>query len=131
VLAFAQPVIPAREQLGHARNIVLYIDNSQSMSAQLDDRSKGLEAALGFAQRIVDLFPPDTRYRIVTNDFAPFSNTFKARAEALDLLAQIRTSPVTRSVGEIKQRLERDGAGRSREFFWISDFQKSTAGTVP
>lgn len=131
VLAFAQPVIPARQQLEDTRNIVLYIDNSQSMTAQHEDRRRGLDVALGFAQRIVDLFPPDTRYRIVTNDFAPFSNTFKARTEATDILAQIRTSPVTRDMAEIKQRLEGDGTHRSREFFWISDFQKATAGTIP
>src|SRR3954470_10541393 len=31
ILAFAQPIIPAREQLGNGKSIVLYIDNSQSM----------------------------------------------------------------------------------------------------
>lgn len=131
VLAFAQPLIPAREQLGAGRSIVLYIDNSQSMSAQLGDKSRAIDAALSFAQNIVELFPPDTRYKILTNDFAPFSNAFKTRSEALDLLAQVRLSPVSRSMEEIKQRLEQDGVNRSREFFWISDFQKSTAGKIP
>jgi hypothetical protein len=131
ILAFAQPIIPAREQLGNGKSIVLYIDNSQSMSAQLADKTRGLDAALSFAQNIVSLFPPDTRYKILTNDFAPFSNTFKTKAEALDLLAQIRLSPVSRSMESIKQRLEQDGTNRSREFFWISDFQKSTTGSIP
>ncbi|HEY0743560.1 MAG TPA: BatA domain-containing protein [Chryseosolibacter sp.] len=131
VLAFAQPIIPAEEQMGNGRSISLYIDNSQSMSAQMPDRTRGLDASLNFAQRIVELFPQDTRYKILTNDFAPFSNTFKTRTEALDILAQIRISPVSRSVEEIKQRLEQDGTNRSREFFWISDFQKSTAGAIP
>src|SRR5690349_7787683 len=34
VFAFAQPVIPAREKLTGNKNIVLYLDNSLSMSAQ-------------------------------------------------------------------------------------------------
>ena len=131
ILAFAQPVIPAREQLGTGRSILLYIDNSQSMSAQRGDKARGIDAALSFAQNIVGLFPPDTRYKILTNDFAPFSNAFKSRTEALDLLAQVRISPVTRTMGEIQERLSQDGAGRSREFFWISDFQKSTIGKIP
>jgi hypothetical protein len=131
ILAFAQPVIPAREQLGNGRSIVLYIDNSQSMSAQLPDKTRGIDAALSFGQKIVELFPPDTRYKILTNDFAPFSNSFKTKAEALDLLAQLRVSPVSRSMEEIKQKLEQDGANRSREFFWISDFQQSTTGKIP
>src|ERR1041384_4906996 len=35
VLTFAQPIIPAIEQIGNGRSLTLYIDNSQSMSAQL------------------------------------------------------------------------------------------------
>src|SRR5690606_19380261 len=50
--------------------------------------------------------------------------------EALDILAQVRTSPVSRSMEEIKNRLGQQES-RSREFFWISDFQKSTTGAIP
>jgi hypothetical protein len=131
ILAFAQPVIPAKDQLNAERNIVIYLDNSQSMSAQMPDKTPALDAALNFSRGIVELFPPDTRYRILSNDFAPFSNTFKTKTEALDILAQVRTSPVSRTMEEIKNRLEQDDPARSREYFWISDFQKSTAGAVP
>jgi hypothetical protein len=130
VLAFAQPIIPAREQLDAERNIVIYLDNSLSMTAQMPDRTPALDAALNFSRSIVDMFPPDTRYRILTNDFAPFSNTFKTKTEALDILAQVRSSPVSRSMEEIKNRLGQQES-RSREFFWISDFQKSTTGAIP
>src|SRR5687768_1343216 len=92
VIAFAQPLIPAREQLLNGKSIVLYIDNSQSMTAQMEDKTRGLDAALRFAQNIVELFPSDTRYKIITNDFAPFSNSFKTKTEALDILTQIKTS---------------------------------------
>ena len=131
VLTFAQPVIPARDQLDAERNIALYVDNSQSMTAQMPDRTPALDAALNFARGIVDLFPPDTRYRILTNDFAPFSNSYKTKTEALDILAQVRASPVSRSMEEIKNRLGDQGSDRGREFFWISDFQKSTTGRIP
>ncbi|HEX8041074.1 MAG TPA: BatA domain-containing protein [Chryseosolibacter sp.] len=131
VLAFAQPVIPARDQLNAEKNIVIYLDNSQSMSAQMPDQTPALDAALNFSRDIVNLFPPDTRYRILTNDFAPFSNTFKTKTEALDILAQVRTSPVSRSMEEVKNRLRQEGTARPRELFWISDFQKSTTGIIP
>jgi hypothetical protein len=130
VLAFAQPLIPAREQLGANKSIVLYIDNSQSMSAQMQDRVRGLDAALNFAREIVNVFPPDTRYRILTNDFAPFSNSSKTKPEALDVLAQVRLSPVSRSMGEIRDRLQQQNL-RSSEVFWVSDFQRSTLGQIP
>lgn len=131
VFAFAQPIIPAKDQLNAGKDIIIYLDNSQSMSAQLSDKTVAMDAALNFSRNIVDLFPPDTRYRILTNDFAPFSNTFKTKTEALDILAQVRTSSVSRSLAEIKNRLEQDGSNRLGEFFWISDFQKSTAGPIP
>ncbi|HYG03783.1 MAG TPA: BatA and WFA domain-containing protein [Chryseosolibacter sp.] len=130
VIAFTQPLIPAREQLAAERSVVLYIDNSQSMSAQMADKSRGLEAALRFAQNIVATFPTDTRYKVITNDFAPFSNTFKTKPEAADLLAEIRLSPLSRAMDEIRNKINQD-VTRDKDIFWISDFQKSTLGSVP
>ncbi|HEY5744528.1 MAG TPA: BatA domain-containing protein [Chryseolinea sp.] len=130
VITFSQPVIPAREQVGTGQNILLYLDNSQSMSALTDDKTRGLDAGVSFARSIVEVFPPDTRYRLITNDFSPFSNTYKTKAEVLDLLTQIRLSPVSRSQVEIQERIRQEGAKRGREIFWISDFQKSTLGQV-
>jgi hypothetical protein len=129
VVTFCQPVIPAREQLGSDRSMVIYLDNSQSMSAQLQDKTKGLDAALGFARSIVELFPPETRYKLITNDFAPFSNTFKTKPEMLDLLTQVRLSSVSRTAQEIRDRIKQD-MRRAQEVFWISDFQKSTFGKL-
>ena len=128
IIAFCQPVIPAREQLGNNRNIVLYIDNSQSMSAQVDEKTRGLDAAISFARNIAEVFPPDTRYKLITNDFSPFSNTFKTKPEVLDLLTQIRLSPVSRSLQEVQDRIRQDRGARSSEVFWIADLQKSTLG---
>jgi len=126
VLAFAQPFLPAKEQVTAARNIVLYLDNSFSMSAQVGEKTRALDAGIGFIREIVDLFPPDTRYKLITNDFAPFSNSFKTRTEILDLLTQVRLSVVSRTWDEVDKRMgvEKNGA----DIFWISDFQKSTSG---
>ncbi len=130
VIAFCQPIIPAQEQLGSNRNIVLYLDNSQSMSAQMDDKVRGLDAAVSSARSIVEVFPPDTRYKLITNDFSPFSNTFKTQPEILDLLTQIRLSPISRTFEDIRERMQAEGSLRSREIFWLSDLQKSTLGQI-
>lgn len=130
ILAFCQPVIPAREQLDGNRNIVLYIDNSQSMSAQVDEKTRGLDAATNFARSIVEVFPPDTRYKLLTNDFAPFSNTFKTKPEVLDMLTQIRLSPVSRTYREVRDRIRQDRRVKNTDVIWIADLQKSTAGTL-
>jgi hypothetical protein len=129
VFTFAQPVIPAREQLGNVRNITVYLDNSLSMSAQLGDKTRGLDAAVQFTRNIIDLFPPDTRYKLITNDFAPYSNTYKTKTEVGDLLTEIRLSPISRSMEEVRERISREEK-RGHEVFWISDYQKSTLGLI-
>jgi hypothetical protein len=130
IITFCQPVIPAQEQLSGNPDVVLYLDNSQSMSAQMDDKTRGLDAAISFAQSIADVFPPDTRYKLITNDFSPFSNTFKTKPEVLDLLTQIRLSPVSRTLDEVLDKIQQDKGLKQQEIFWISDLQKSTLGNI-
>jgi hypothetical protein len=130
IIAFCQPVIPAEEQLSSNPDVVLYLDNSQSMSAQMDDKTRGLDAATSFAQGIADVFPPATRYKLITNDFSPFSNTYKTKPEVLDLLTQIRLSPVSRTLDEVMEKIQQDKGLRHQEIFWISDLQKSTLGNI-
>ena len=130
IITFCQPIIPAAEQLANGRNIILYLDNSQSMSAQTIDQNRGLELGISFARSIVDLFPPDTRYKLLTNDFSPTSNTYKTKSEILDLLTQIRLSPVSRAHKEVVDRISQAKTTRSQEVFWISDLQKSTQGQI-
>lgn len=125
VLAFAQPFLPANEQLSAGKNKIIYIDNSQSMTLPVEDKFRSFDAAITFVQEIADVFPPDTRYQLITNDFAPFSNSYKTKSEVLDLLAQLRLSPITRQASEISSRMQT----YTDEVFWISDFQKSTWGS--
>jgi hypothetical protein len=125
VLAFAQPFIPAAEQLSAGKNKIIYIDNSYSMTLPVEDKFRSFDAATAFVQEIAEVFPPDTRYQLITNDFAPFSNTYKTKTEVLDLLAQLRLSPITRQAAEISSRMQTS----TDEVFWISDFQKSTWGS--
>jgi hypothetical protein len=132
VITFCQPIIPAKNQLTNNHTIVLYLDNSQSMSAQMEDKVRGLDAGVTFVRNIVSLFPPDTRYKLITNDFAPFSNSFKTKSEVLDLLTQVRLSPVSRTMQEVLDRVRQQGqAQQQHEVFWISDLQKSTLGIIP
>jgi hypothetical protein len=130
VIAFCQPMLPAKDEQVNYHNVVFYLDNSQSMSAPLADRTRALDAGVTFITRIIETFPLDSRYKLITNDFAPFSNTFKTKAEMQELLSQIRLSPVSRTVAEIKDRIIRNEAIRDQEIFWVSDFQRSTAGRI-
>lgn len=126
VIAFAQPFLPAREQIGSGREITIYLDNSYSMISQVGEKVRALDAGIRFTKEIVNLLPPDTKYRLITNDFAPFSNTYKTKTEIADWLTQIRLSPVARSFRDVSQRIGAD----QKDVFWISDFQKSTIGNI-
>jgi hypothetical protein len=124
VMAFAQPFLPAREQINDQKNIAIYLDNSFSMSAPMVGKIRALDAGIGFVREIVELFPRETRFKLLTNDFAPFSNSYKSGAEILDQLSQIRLSPVSRTLNEITRRIGESGS----TVFWVSDFQRSTLG---
>lgn len=126
VIAFAQPFIPAEQQVSDTRSVSVYIDNSLSMSVPVSDKERALDAAVQYARQLADVFPPDTRYRLFTNDFAPFSNSAKSKNEFLDLLSGIRLSPVSRSLKEIAVRMNDSNA--AGDFYLFSDFQKSTTG---
>ena len=125
VIAFSQPFLPAREQVGAQKNIAIYLDNSFSMSAPVNGKTRALDAGISFVREIVDLFPAETRFKLLTNDFAPFSNSYKSGAEINDQLSQVRLSPISRTLGEITRRIGEPGSS----VFWVSDFQKSTIGS--
>ncbi|CAN5400718.1 BatA and WFA domain-containing protein [soil metagenome] len=126
VIAFAQPFLPAKEQQTAGREVTIYLDNSYSMLSLVGEKTRALDAGIRFTQEAVNLFSPDTRYKLVTNDFAPFSNSYKTKTEILDLLAQIRLSAISRTFKEVNQRIG-DGV---KDVFWLSDFQKSTLGEI-
>jgi len=128
VLAFAQPYLPAAEQVTATRDVALYLDNSLSMSVPVQEKIRALDAAIDYAQQLIEVYPPDTRYQLLTNDFAPFSNSYKTKAEVLDLLTQVRLCPVSRAAAEIVTRLRQNTTKPASSVFWISDFQQSTFG---
>jgi hypothetical protein len=125
VLAFAQPFLPATDQFSSGKNVVLYVDNSYSMTAPMPDKLRALETATGLATEILNTYPADTRYLLLTNDFAPFSNSYKTKTEITDLLSQVRFSNVSRAWAELQKKISMNG---SPDVFVLSDFQKATFG---
>jgi hypothetical protein len=124
VLAFAQPFLPASEQLEDQKNVIIYLDNSLSMSAPVAEKTRALDEAISRVTEILRVFPADVQYQLITNDFVPFSNSFKSKSEVLDFLSQIRLSSISRTASEIVNRTLRTQC----TFFWLSDFQQATIG---
>lgn len=128
VFAFAQPFLPATNQSTSGKDIIVYLDNSYSMTAPVAGNRRAFDEGVKFVEQVVETFPPETRYRIITNDFAPFSNSFKSKTEVRDLLSQVKPSAVSRTLAEVSKRTQ---SGRqAAEVFYISDFQKSTVGDI-
>src|SRR5882672_8989285 len=124
VLAFAQPFLPAKEEMREQQTLSIYVDNSFSMASPVAEKTRALEEAVRMAQGIVDLFPATTTFQLLTNDFSPFSNSAKTKAEITDLLSQVKLSAISRSSSEILGRVKE----KKSTLFWLSDFQKSTFG---
>jgi hypothetical protein len=126
VMAFAQPFLKATESISSPNLVSIYLDNSFSLSAPLNDKTRALDDAVERIQQLMEAFPADARYQLITNDFAPFSNSPKTKAEVLDFLSQVRFSGVGRSASEIVKRHNKNST-----LFWFSDFQASTLGAAP
>lgn len=132
VLAFAQPFVPASKKNLSNENVLIYLDNSYSMSNEVASGLSAFEQAIGYVNQITGLYPPSTSYKFLTNDFAPFSNTFKSQDEIEEIITEIEFSGVTRTFSEINNRLtdaNLSPANRNDVYF-ISDFQQSTSGNL-
>lgn len=131
VLAFAQPIIPSRTGGQLVDNVYIYVDNSLSMTNSTEDGNTGLDVALGTVEKILDIYPTNTNYKLLTNDFAPFSNSLKSKDEVRELITEVRRSHVSRSFEEVLNRFDADWLNQedqNNEIYFISDFQKSTIG---
>ncbi len=132
VLAFAQPYLPSADKNPQSENVLIYIDNSQSMSNRVSDEITGLEQGFQYISSLLQLYPTNTNYLLLTNDFDPFSNSYKTKDEIEDLITEIHYSNVSRTLKEAYSRLKPLQGPRlvSSDVYIISDFQKSTAGDL-
>lgn len=127
VLAFARPFIPATDE-SLAPNAVIYFDNSYSMSNESDIEVSAFEEGIQIMEELVNAYPRDTRFKLITNDFQPFSNIFRTKNEIFERITELSYSHITRTGGEIISRLNSEVVENS-DVYWIGDFQKSLTGS--
>ena len=125
VMAFAQPFIPSTENFTSTSRNIIYLDNSWSMSNEVDEDLTALNAASGYIEKLLEIYPEDAEYKVITNDFESFSNTFKSKVEVSDYLTELRYSGSSRTTREIFNRIMNDTEGIKADVYWISDFQRS------
>jgi len=126
VLAFAQPFIPSDEIDQQNERVYIYLDNSLSMDNEVASSLSGLDVAVQGVQRILDLYPREARFKLITNNFNAPIKVFRTKEEILDQITEIELNGVPRSFEQVWQRLNSDDAVQSADWYFISDFQKST-----
>jgi hypothetical protein len=131
VITFAQPFIPAKEKNIESNQAIIYLDNSYSMSNYVDQDQSAFEAAISLIQEIIDIYPQNSQFLLLTNDFAPYSNTPKSSYEIEELITEINLTGISRSLEEILIRIKNQTTkGKTNDVYWLSDFQVSTAGEL-
>lgn len=125
VLAFTQPVIPPTGK-ALQNKVQIYLDNSYSMSNEAEIELSGFEKAIGFVDELISQYPLSTRFRLLTNDFEPFSNRFRSAEEIKEALTEIEYSEYGRFTDELYFNLNDEFSNReASDTYWISDFQKT------
>jgi hypothetical protein len=133
VLAFAQPFLPGTDRNPQAESVYVYLDNSSSMSNRTEGTTTSLNLGMDYLSKILELYPTNTSYKLVTNEFAPFSNTLKSVSEIEEIMTEVRLSTISRTLPEAYSRLTSSSVNetaRNKDIFVITDFQKSTVGDL-
>jgi hypothetical protein len=122
VLAFAQPFLPAEKQHRAGKPVLLYVDNSFSLTIQ-NGNATLLEQAIGYAQNLVKAFPSDTRFVFFTNNSDSWSNKPRTAQEVTEYLTQVKPTLQTKHFSTLLEKhnqwLDTDA------FFVLSDFQST------
>ena len=125
VMAFAQPFIPSQMGAGLTANRVgIFIDNSLSMSNEMDVEFSGLDLAKETAIEIIDLYPSDTEFNIISADVVSGPGQLKSRQEAYKYLAEIGYASQYKPLEEVVEVLTANQD--TPDIYILSDFQKST-----
>ena len=133
VFAFAQPYLPSTDKNPQAERVYIYLDNSSSMSNKADGSLTSLNLGMDYVGSILKLYPTNTSYKFLTNEFASFSNTLKSKDEIEELLTELKLSNVSRTLPEAYARLKShtlQQSDKNKDVFIISDFQRSTVGNL-
>jgi Aerotolerance regulator N-terminal len=140
VFAFAQPFIPLKEESNKTGvNVIgIYIDNSFSMTrigvtGELFSQSREL------AKSIVQDAPRTAQFVLLTNELSGSEKQTLTKAQFLEKIEKIKPTSLVRKAADVTNWWEQwlvdnksnDLRIASSQLIYLSDFQKSTTGTLP
>jgi len=129
VLAFAQPYFPVSKNIiqpDEKNAVSIYVDNSFSMQAA-SEQGILLDEAKDKAKEVASVYKSSDLFQLLTNDFEGRHQRFVSREEFLDLIDEIKISPVVKSLPEIVSRqqfLFEGNPSKAKTAYLISDFQR-------
>lgn len=126
VLAFARPYIPHAGSQNGRQLVSLYLDNSQSMSAE-GENGQLFENAKNTAREILDNLPPDADLQIIDNALSPFTNRTYSPANATKIIDDLEVDYHPNDLAAALQKSRNKAISEgfvSHHFFAISDYQK-------
>lgn len=135
VLAFAQPFIPStsNSKIEGKQAVSLYVDNSLSMQ-QLKEGKKSLDVALDEAMSIAEVFPINTSFQYLDNNFVAKDQYLINKEQLKDRFTETTFSPISRDLSSVLKRqqnaFQNTASKTQRNVFLVSDFQKSTVGDL-
>jgi hypothetical protein len=135
VLAFAQPYFPVDESAVMQQKGItsIYLDNSYSMENEINGK-RYIDLAANKLDEILSILKDQTTFHFVTNDFSSKEQSVYSNTEVRDQLTTLSLSPTQRDFESVYHRqkslLKKNASHQKNKIFWISDFQKSTAGDL-
>ena len=122
VFAFAQPISKEEENaLELNQSVLIYVDNSLSMSKPVSSQQNGLDLAFSFADNVIENYSVDTKFKLLENNYSNSMSISYSKSTIKDRLTELEVSSVSRDLNEIHQRImSTDFRG---DVFLISDFQ--------
>ncbi len=129
IFAFAGPYLPTRHVAPRSHYVLLYVDNSYSMSNLTAADEAALHTAVYVAQQIVHNYDKKTRFFLLTNDLSPLRPLLQR--EILAQLAKITYSSRRRTASACQERIQRlqQHYRVPLDAYWISDFQANLFDT--
>lgn len=128
VLAFAQPFIPQDTEVKKGEKAVsVFLDNSFSMDALSQD-VKLLEKAKQRARSIVNAYPVEDRFQVLTNDFEGRHQRLVSKEDAITLIDEVEISPAVKKLSTAltrQQQVLNSSNTENQIAYIISDFQRN------
>ena len=124
ILTFARPVYKdAQNDLSLQGEVLLYLDNSFSLSVKDQGGQSAFDNAYNLSQDLVNAYPDGTIFRFIENAYSNSIATEFTKSSLTDNLTEVQQVGVDRSFEEISNRQK--GQSISGDVYLVSDFQNS------